>query len=121
MSLAAVVNNVTFDQSRIYVTGLLTASGSYSTGGDTLNINTATWPPGSLGAVPSQQRCDPAQSFVQGGFGYSFDVIPGTSPANSLVKISTASGSNELPAGAYPSQITGDTNMTFCLAFPKLV
>lgn len=120
MALAATVTNVNMNRNRIIVSGTLTASGSYPTGGDTVNLNSATWPVGSSGAVPSQAAVGAGESYVQGTSGYTFGVIPGTSPADTKVLINSAAGT-EVSAGAYPAAITGDTNFRFCFSFQKLV
>lgn len=120
MPLTVTVKSGTVDKNFNYYTGTLVATGNYVTGGDTLNLNGATWPAGSSGAVHSLNGCVAGPSVVNGSAGYSFCVIPGTNPANTLLKINSAAGTELTGGSAYPSGMLNDTNITFVIAFRKL-
>lgn len=100
--------------------GYLTASGNYSTGGDTLDLSTDSGsslviPPGL--SIPFS--APPIGGWAQGSAGYSFAYIPGTTLANGKVKINSASGT-EVSAGSYPAGISGDTNIYCEIEFARL-
>lgn len=114
MALAMTIQDVTVDQKEVYVRGLLTASGSYSTGGDTLDFTAS----GVADKIASSQP--PVQVWVGGTTGDSYGWVAGTTLANGKVKITTASNT-EVVAGAYPARITGDTNLQFEAVFKKLL
>ena len=96
----------------IYIFGTLTASGSYSTGGDTLDFTTVA------SQVPASQA--PVQVWVGGSTGDALSWIKGTALNNQKIKINTASNT-ELASGAYPARITGDTSIQFEAVFNKLI
>lgn len=107
----------------IYVTGTITASGSYVTNGDTLNFLTATQDAKFSGLSPSiPATLAPIQLGVwsQGGT-LAFQYVPviGSGPTNCLLKVSaSATFGTELSAGAYPAGVTGD-KITFSAVFAK--
>jgi len=81
----------------------LTFSGSYTAGGDTLNL---------AGVVPTRKA--PVYVVItESQSGYDYVYVPGTDITSGKVKIfqqGAASGAfAELAAGAYPAAITGDT------------
>lgn len=106
------------DGQRIHVAGTVTASGSYSTGGDTLDLSVL----GPLG-LPSSKPPIQGTAWMDGLAGYDYVFTPGSAQNNGKVKIfQNAAGAGaftELAAGAYPGAITGDT-ITFYGIFPKL-
>jgi hypothetical protein len=94
------------DGKRIHVTGTVAASGSYVTGGDTLNLS--LFP--VIGAtLPPLQ----GTAWMDGLAGYDYVFTPGAALSNGKVKIfqqgTTAGAFPELAAGAYPAAVTGDT------------
>lgn len=103
------------DSGSFILRGYLTASGSYSTGGDTLDLTALSLPPGLTLPVSTP----PIGGWVQGSTGDSYSFIPGTAMNNSKIKINTASNT-ELAASAYPARITGDTNIYVELEFASL-
>jgi hypothetical protein len=111
MSLAITISSVDSDQNSFYARGKLTASGSYSTGGDTLDFS-------GQGSIPAAQP--PIQVWVGGSTGDAYAWIAGSALNSGKVKINTAAGT-ELAAGAYPARITGDTNIQFEAVFSKLL
>jgi hypothetical protein len=112
MPLAITITSIDAGADNIFVFGTLTASGSYTTGGDTLDFTTAGT------QIPASKV--PVQAWVGGSTGDSYGWLKGTALNNQKVKISTASGT-ELAAGAYPARITGDTSIQFEAVFSKLI
>ena len=112
MPLAITIIDVDAAAGNVYVFGTLSASGNYSTGGDTLDFTT-------VGAqVPASQS--PVQVWVGGSTGDSYAWIKGSALNNQKVKINTGSNT-ELGSGAYPARITGDTSIQFEAMFNKLI
>lgn len=112
MSLAISISSVDAAADNVYVFGSLTVSGSYSTGGDTLDFTTvASLVPASLA---------PLQVWIGGSTGDNYAWIKGATLNSQKVKISTASNT-ELAAATYPSRITGDTSIQFEAVFSKLL
>lgn len=114
MALAITITDVDAAADNIYVFAMLTASGSYATGGDTLDFTTVA---NQLGASQA-----PVQVWVGGTTGDSYAFVHAAAPtlANGLVKINTGSNS-ELAAGSYPARITGDTRIQLEAVFNKLI
>jgi hypothetical protein len=114
MALAITINDTDGGAQNFYVFGTLTASGNYSTGGDTLDFTTV-----------ASQLCAsqaPIQVWIGGSTGDAYSFVRAASPtlANGKIKINTASNT-ELAAGVYPARITGDTNLMFEAVFQKLL
>jgi len=114
MAIALAVTDVDNSGKTVYLTCTLTFSGSYSTGGDTIDFTTVMGK-GVLGKV-FQAGKSPTYGYVSGSGGYSMGLIPGTTLANGKVKISTTAAT-ELGAGAYPAGVTGDANIYCTAAF----
>jgi hypothetical protein len=114
MALAITITDVDGGSQNVSVFGTLAASGSYSTGGDTLDFNGVS---NQFGASQA-----PLQVWIGGSTGDAFAFVRDASPtlANGKVKIHTASNT-ELASGAYPSRITGDTDIRFEAIFQKLI
>jgi hypothetical protein len=112
MPLAITVVDVDAVSDNVYVFGTLAASGSYSTGGDTLDFTTI-----ASQIVASQV---PVQVWVGGTTGDAYSWVKGTALNNQKVKINTASNT-ELGSGAYPARITGDAGVQFEAVFNKLI
>lgn len=114
MALAMTITDIDAAADNVYVFGTLAASGSYSTGGDTLDFTTVA------NQIAASQA--PLQVWVGGTTGDSYAFVRAGSPtlANGKIKINTASNT-ELAAGSYPSRITGDTNIQFEAVFNKLI
>ena len=94
----------------VYANFLLAFSGSYSTGGDTLDLTTiskiipsATF----LNAFIDGNGTGSQQSAAGGYYQVVGNPIAGTALNGYKVKIFSAGGS-ELSAGSYPSAVTGD-------------
>jgi hypothetical protein len=104
------------DGKRIHVSGSATASGSYSTGGDTFDLS-------QFPVVASTQPPIVGAAWIGGFTGYDYVFVPGSAMNNGKVKIfqqgTSAGAFPELAAGAYPSAITGDT-IAFYGIFKKL-
>ena len=114
MALAINIVDVDSGENDLYVFGTLTASGSYASGGDTLDFTTVA---NQIGASQA-----PVQVWVGGSSGDSYGFVRAASPtlANGKLKINTTSNS-ELGAGAYPARITGDANIQIEAVFNKLI
>ena len=114
MALAITVTDIDAGGDNIYVFGTLSASGSYSTGGDTLDFTTVA---SQIGASQA-----PVQVWIGGTTGDAYAFVRAGSPtlANGKIKINTASNT-ELAASSYPSRITGDTSIQFEAVFNKLI
>jgi len=104
------------DGMRIHVSGTVAASGSYSTGGDTIDLS-------QFPTIATTQAPVRGTASMDGLSGYDYIFSPGSAMNNGKVKIfqqgSAAGPFPELPAGAYPSAINSDT-ITFYGIFPKL-
>ena len=114
MALAIAITDVDAAADNMYVFGTLAASGSYSTGGDTVDFTTVA---SQIGASQG-----PVQIWIGGTTGDAYSFVRAGSPtlANGKIKINTASNT-ELTSGAYPGRITGDTNIQFEAVFNKLI
>ena len=102
MSLALAVTDKWFDGQRLHVVGTVTPSGSYSTGGDTLNFKNID--------VKSQQV--PSWVDINGKSGYVYSFDPGTLISNGKMLIHEAAADggalDELETGAYPEAVKSD-------------
>jgi hypothetical protein len=98
--------------SNLYVFGTIAVSGSYATGGDTLDFTSLA---NRIGASQA-----PFQVWVNGSTGDAYSFVRAASPtlANGKLKINTTSNT-ELAAGAYAARFTGDTNIQFEAMFKK--
>jgi len=114
MALAINITNLDTGKDDVYIFGTLSASGSYSSGGDTLDFTTVA---NQIGASQA-----PVQVWVAGTTGDNYGFVRAALPtlANGKIKINTASNT-ELAAGAYPARITGDTNIQIEAVFSKLI
>jgi hypothetical protein len=112
MPLAINIVDVDAAADNIYIFGMLTASGNYSTGGDTLDFTTVA------SQIAASQA--PVKVWVGGSTGDNYSWIPGTALNNQKIKVNTASNT-ELSSGAYPARITGDTSIQFEAVFNKLI
>jgi hypothetical protein len=118
MALAFTLVDSWDDGRRVHVVGSVAASGSYTTGGDTLDLS----PIEPLG-VPTTQPPIAGTAWMDGLAGYDYRFTPGAAINSGLVKIFQDAGAAgpfaELAAGSYPSAITADT-ITFYGIFPRL-
>jgi len=114
MALAINITSIDSGKNALYIFGTLTASGSYTGGGDTLDFTTV--------ANQIAASLAPLQVWVGGTTGDNYSFVRAASPtlANGKIKINTASNT-ELGAGAYPARITGDTNIQIEAVFSKLI
>jgi hypothetical protein len=103
------------DGQRIHLAGTITASGNYTTDGDTLDLSQNP-------VVASSQPSITGTAWMEGLSGYDYVFKPG-SAINRTVKVfqqgSSAGAFQELAAGSYPTGITSDT-ITFYGIFRKL-
>ena len=105
------------DGKRVHVAGTATASGNYTTSGDTLDLS-------QFPIIAATQAPVQGTAWMDGLAGYDYVYYPGTAMNNGKVKIfqqgAAAGAFQELAAGAYPAAITGDT-ITFYGIFKKLL
>jgi len=113
MALTLTVHQFDVDSTgkQVYVAGIVTASGSYTTGGDTLDLSTQSF-------IPSAQLPKQVALFTQTGQVYNYAFIQGAALNSCKVKI-YAAGGTELASGAYPSAITSDI-IAFSAVYLKL-
>jgi hypothetical protein len=112
------------DGKRIHVSGTIAASGSYVTGGDTLDLSQSPIVASSQSPiVASSQPPINGTAWMDGLAGYDYVFIPGAAMNSNKVKIfqqgASAGAFPELAAGAYPGAITADS-ITFYGIFKKL-
>jgi hypothetical protein len=105
------------DGKRVHVAGTATASGNYTTSGDTLDLS-------QYPILASTQAPIQGTAWMDGLAGYDYVFYPGAALNSGKVKIfqqaAAAGPFQELAAGAYPGAITGDT-ITFYGIFKKLL
>lgn len=118
MAVALSILDIDNSGKTTYVTCLATFSGSYTTGGDTVDLTTIIGK-GYLGKVFVAGK-SPLYGWAVGTTGDAYAIIPGTTLANGKVKINTASNT-ELSQAGYPPRITGDANIYFGFAFDQLL
>jgi len=112
MALTLTVHQFDVDSTgkQVYVAGVVTASGNYTTGGDTLDLSTQSF-------IPSAQLPKQAALFTQTGQVYNYAFIQGAALNSCKVRIYSAG--TEIAAGAYPTAITSDI-IAFSAVYPKL-
>ena len=103
-----------FDGKRLFAHVALVFSGSYVTGGDTLNLQNlgikASGAPAGWASIDGQ---------ALGANGTQYVWIQGTTQANGKVGVTQGAGA-EVTAGAYPASVTGDTvNALFYFLFNR--
>lgn len=105
------------DGKRVHVSGTVAASGSYATGGDTLDLS-------QFPLIAATQPPIQGTAWMDGLAGYDYVFAPGSAMNTGKVKIfeqgTSAGAFPELAAGAYPGAITTDT-VTFYGIFKKLL
>ena len=103
------------DGKRVHVSGTVSASGNYTTSGDTLDLS-------QVPLIASDQPPVQGTAWMDGLAGYDYVFIPGAAMNSNKVKIfqqgAAAGAFPELAAGAYPAAITADT-ITFYGIFKK--
>ena len=104
------------DTKRVHVAGTINASGSYVSGGDTLDLS-------QFPSIASTRAPIQGTAWMDGLAGYDYVFTPGSAMNNGKVKIfqqgASAGAFPEVAAGAYPAAITSDT-ITFYGIFKKL-
>jgi hypothetical protein len=116
MALTFTLVDTWADNERIHVCGTVHASGSYTTGGDTLDLS-------QYPIIGSTQPPITGTSWMDGLAGYDYVVSPGAALNTNKVKVfQQAAGAGpfaELTAGAYPAAIVND-NITLYAILKKL-
>src|SRR5271154_5430003 len=98
----------------VTVSGLLLITGSYVTGGDTIDFTKAVADPNFTGLTPVIPSSGPPQDLdawsMGGNLVNQYCTVVGTAQNNSKLKISAASTfGTEFSAGAYSAAILADT------------
>jgi hypothetical protein len=128
MSVTLSVTDVDLGVGLIYVFGTTTLSGTYPTGGDSVDWTSIKSQIGFEGQIVASSMSAPAfgpvqAAFtVQGGTPNIYNLQQGASPSTwKLRGYTSGSGGAEFTGGsAYPSSATGDT-ITFSAVFRKLL
>lgn len=105
MALAVAVKVVDITRRRKVVRVTITPSGSYTTGGDILNLTGMSNPNWLVGAFMAALPNDSA--LCNSPNGYNAEFIPGTTLANGKMKFFSSSGT-EIAATTYPAGLSGD-------------
>src|ERR1700689_5369902 len=99
MALAFSLVDTWDDGKRIHVSGTIAATGSYATGGDTVDLS-------QVPVIASAQPPIQGTAWMDGLAGYDYVFIPGSAMNSNKVKISAEGASAgafpELAASAYP-------------------
>jgi hypothetical protein len=117
MSLALTTQAVNNDlrSKRLYV--IATASGAYTTGGDTVNLSAIKASLGQSGATIGYPGKISHAEVTNFPAGYTANLIPGSNLTNWKLQIYTSGGA-ELAAAAYPAAIIA-TPFVFEIEGPK--
>lgn len=123
MALALTITSVTARNGVVSISGRIVASSNYATGGDTADFTKATQDAkfsGILAMIASSQPPSTFDVWTEGGnVTRSYAAVIGTAQNNCKVKFGGSTYASELAAGAYPSDVTGDT-IGFYAEFPSL-
>jgi hypothetical protein len=104
MALAVTITKKWYDGKKLFIVATIVPSGSYVSGGDTLNLS-------GLGIPSSQVPFAVDINSLAGTAAQALNTytwVPGTTQANGKMRAFIGS-SAELAAGAYPAAATGDT------------
>lgn len=119
-TLTATITSVDTTQRNFTVRGTIAATGNYTTGGDTLSLQSGDVPVNSAPIevrIQSQATSGPTNLF-------EYHYVPGTTPANGKMQIFTGAAAQtaltELSSGALPAGVTGDT-IGFAAVFNKFI
>ena len=123
MAISVSIQSVDALDNMVQVTGKLILTGSYVTGGDTVNFTTAVQDPLFTGMQPNIPSSQPPFSFSawsQGGnLLNTYAPIIGATQATCKLKICAASTlGTEFSAGVYSAALLAD-NVGFSAIFPK--
>ena len=108
MAIAVTVSKSWHDGKKFHAVGTLAFSGSYTTGGDTVDLS----------GGPTKSSRVPIRVTVGGQSGFIYKFAPGTTIANGKVLVfgqqptSATTGIialDQIAAAAYPAGVTGDT------------
>ena len=119
MAIAITLTQIQEGVDGVEVFGSLVFSGVYPAGGDVIDWTTVAGLSTSNGRIFTPSGV-PVYGAIQGTTGDDYGVVLGAALNNGKVKINTTSNA-ELAGGAYPARITGDANILFSYAFPRLL
>lgn len=113
ITVAAIEEGIDFTT----ISGTLAVSGSYVTGGDTLDWTTVAG--AQVGSRIFTPQSLPVAVLIGSSAGYGMGYVAGAALNNGKVKMTTPA-TTEISASAYPAGISGDTNIYFTAKFPRL-
>ncbi len=106
------------DGDAVTLMGTLTLTGSYPVGGEILDFTTVVGYQSPNGRIFCPAGAPYAGTgSCTGAGGDTFSIVSGSLLTNSKLIGNTASGA--VISGAYGAEVTGDTNICFCITFPK--
>ena len=108
--------NVDNTQSQVFVTGTITLTGNYPSGGDTLDLSQLGAPSSGLPTRVEIFEITPAPGPAYGGI---YTYVPGTTQANGLLQLNVSAGT-QTAATAYSGLATGFA-LGFRAWYPSLV
>ncbi|HVA62318.1 MAG TPA: hypothetical protein VNF74_01235 [Terriglobales bacterium] len=114
MAIASALTSIDVTRRKVRRTLNLTLSGSYATGGDTLDL-TATTNPNNLEGAKAFGRVPTVYAVANLPDGYGAEIVAGAALNNWKMKWFTASNT-ELAAGAYPAGLSGATDIEVQIA-----
>lgn len=120
MALAATVLKVENTQKTLKRTLSITFSGNYTTGGDTLDLTAVTVSTqGSMSAIKFHRLPFVYELGNPCAAGFGYELVPGTTLANWLLKVYRQDGSTgalaEIAQAAYPAAVLALTNFQVTL------
>jgi hypothetical protein len=119
MAVKVTATYVIEDLDCIELYGILTLTGNYPAGGDTVDFTTVVGfnsPNGRI-FVPAGPPIA-GTGAATGSSGDSFALVPGSALNNSKLIVNTASNTLE-GTGAYGAELLADANIQFSMVFPK--
>ena len=120
MPIAITLTQIQENLDSVEVIGTLKFTGSYPAGGDTIDWTTVSGNATPNGRIFTPQGLPVAcQINGSGLYGYGYKV--GTALNNATVVVADIANAGVLATGAYPAGVTGDLNIFFDAAFPKLL
>ena len=121
MAVAISIQDVNESRRSRVRTCKLVFSGSYVTGGDTIDLTAATNPNNMPAAKFARNPV--GFSILNDTPGYKFYLIPGANLTNWKIQVRQDAGTNnpfaEIAAAGYPGAITGDANIRIEFRAPK--
>ncbi len=113
MSLAVTITYVAKVGSQVRIGFKLAPSGTYVTGGDTVNFSTAAVDPAFVGMCPATESLGAPLSFDVwpggGNITTFYSTVLGTTAATCKLKVASALNTEATGGSAYPASVLADT------------